>query len=387
MVKPAGPGCNLACKYCYYRGKAALYPGTTRMDERTLEEVTAAYLQAHPGPEVTFSWQGGEPLLMGREFFARALELQARYARLDQRVTNALQTNGTLIDDSWAAFFAEHDFLVGVSLDGPADVHDCHRRNRQGRPSQAKVLAGLQRLQESGAEVNVLATVNRVNARDPLRVYRYLTALGIQYLQFIPIVERESLTGRKVAPWSVEPEQYGTFLCAVFDHWAKHDVGRVFVQTFESALNVWMGGAPSVCVFAATCGRALVVEHNGDLYSCDHFVYPEYLLGKATRETLQALVDGPEQTMFGAAKGDLPAACLSCSVSAFCNGDCPKHRFRPADDGRPVSYLCPAYRRFFTHSAKVLQAIAADLSARLPALAGVEVLLRESGASFRGDAS
>lgn len=374
MIKPAGAACNLACEYCYYLAKAAYYPGSTRMDDATLERVTAAYLQTHPGPEVTFGWQGGEPLLMGREFFQQALELQARYAQPGQQVTNALQTNGTLIDDAWAAFFAEQHFLIGVSIDGPPDVHDQYRRDRAGQPSQARVLDGLACLQRHGVEYNALVTVNRANVDYPLKVYRYLTALGLEHLQFIPIVERQQPGSRKVTPWTVRPERYGAFLCAIFDYWARNDVGRIFVQLFESALSVWLGGAPSLCVFAPTCGRALAVEHNGDLYACDHFVYPEYQRGAVTSESLKELVDGAAQRTFGAAKGDLSSECRACTVRRFCHGDCPKHRLRTADDGKPHSYLCPAYRQFFTNSAQVLQAMAGEIRAGRPATNVMEVL-------------
>ncbi|MHB9022600.1 MAG: anaerobic sulfatase maturase [Armatimonadota bacterium] len=375
MIKPAGPACNLACEYCYYLEKAGLlYPGgLSRMDDTTLKRVTAAYLQAHPGPEVVFNWQGGEPLLMGLDFYRRAVELQRQYARPGLQISNALQTNATLIDAEWASFFAEQHFLVGVSIDGPADLHDHYRRDHAKHPSHARVLAGLEKLRQAGADFNALVTVNRANADHPLRVYQYLTGLGIEHLQFIPIVERVSPDKRAVTPWTVRPEQYGNFLCTIFDEWATHDVGRVFVQLFESALSVWMGGIPSVCVHAPTCGRGLVVEQNGDLYACDHFVYPEYRRGAVTPETLAGLLDGPEQKAFGLAKGDLAADCRKCPVLRWCGGDCPKHRLRQADD-KAISYLCPAYRRFFEHSAPVLQAMAGEIRAGRPAANVMEVL-------------
>jgi len=375
MIKPVGATCNLACAYCYYLEKARLYPGSPlRMDEATLKEVTRAYLQANPTPEVVFAWQGGEPLLAGLPFFRRALALQRQYARPGQRVSNALQTNATLVDGKWAAFFAEHDFLVGVSLDGPVALHDGYRRDRGGRGTYARAEAGLKALLEAGVECNALVTVNRENAGQPLEVYRHLVGLGLRHLQFIPIVERAAPDSRKVAPWSVRPETYGEFLCQIFDWWARHEVGEVFVQLFECALNVWCGGPPTLCVFGPTCGRALVVEHNGDLYACDHFVYPEHRRGRVTAEGLVALVDGAEQAAFGAGKADLPQECLECAVRAFCHGDCPKHRVRLADDGKAISYLCPAYRRFFDHSAEVLQAMAGEIAAGRPAANVMEVL-------------
>jgi uncharacterized protein len=369
MLKPAGARCNLACEYCYYREKATLYPGSgLRMDEPTLERITAAYLQVHPGPEVVFGWQGGEPLLMGVDFFRRALELQARFCPPGFRVSNALQTNGTLVDDEWAEFFGKHGFLVGISLDGPPDLHDAYRRDTAGRPSHAAALRGLAALQRHGVEYNALVTVNRRNAGRLLEVYRYLTGLGVRYLQFIPIVERRAPANPRPSASSVRPEAYGEGLCAVFDYWAAHDVGQVFVQLFESALAVHVGQPPSVCSFAPTCGRCLAVEHNGDLYACDHFVYPEYRRGQVTAEGLVDLLEGPEQCRFGQDKQDtLPRACLRCPVLAWCGGDCPKHRLEGVEAGRPLSHLCSAYRRFFRHSAPALQAMAAELSLGHPA--------------------
>ena len=370
MIKPAGPDCNLSCEYCYYLEKSRYYDQDVhRMDDETLERVTAAYLKNHPGGEVVFAWQGGEPLLMGIEFFRRALDLQTKYSRPDQQVVNTLQTNAMLIDEDWAAFFAENGFLIGVSLDGPADLHDRYRRDRGGRPSHSRVLKGLEHLQRHNVEHNALVTVNRVNVEHPLRVYNHLVDLGVRYLQYIPIVECQSRDSHEVTVQTVRPEPFGDFLCKTFDHWVANDVGRVFVQLFESTLNVWLGGFPSVCVYAPMCGRALVVEHNGDLYACDHFVYPEYRRGVVNVDDLASLVDGPEQQSFGEAKAALSLECRRCQVLPFCGGDCPKHRIRRADGDYTISYLCSGYRRFFTHSAPVLRdiaaAIAQDLSTRL----------------------
>lgn len=375
MLKPAGAACNLACEYCYYLAKQAYYPGSgLRMGEETLAAITSAYLAVHPGPEVVFGWQGGEPLLAGLAFFRKAVALQEQCARPGQRVLNTLQTNGTLVTDEWAEFFAAHAFLVGVSIDGPPDLHDHYRRDRGGGPSHARAVAGLRVLQQRGVECNALATVNRMNVEHPLRVYRHLLDLGFRHLQFIPVVERQSPESRKVTPWSVRPEPLGEFLCTILDHWARHEVGEVFVQTFESALNVWLGRGPTQCVFAQTCGHALAVEHTGDLYACDHFVYPECLRGPVAPETLAALVEGEAQQAFGQAKADLSRDCRDCRALPLCGGDCPKHRLRLATDGLPISYLCPAYRRFFTHSAEVLGAMAAEIRAGRPASNVMEVL-------------
>lgn len=375
MIKPTGAECNLSCEYCYYLEKSSLYPGKkTRMDDATLERITAAFLLTHPGPEVSFGWQGGEPLLMGMDFFKRALELQEKYIRPGLKIVNALQTNGVLINDAWARFFAEHQFLIGLSIDGPADLHDHYRRDRGGKPSHARTMAGLAALQRHKVEHNALVTVNRVNSEEPLRVYRFLTGLGLEHLQFIPIVEREAPRSRKVTPWTVRPERYGTFLCEIFDFWARHDVGRVFVQLFESTLNVWLGNYPSLCVFAPTCGLGLAVEYNGDLYACDHYVFPEYLRGNVTPETLKGLIDSTAQRKFGQSKADLSLECRRCPSLNFCGGDCLKHRLRLTDDGKLISYLCLSYQQFFSHSAQVLQAMAGEIRAGRPAVNVMEVL-------------
>ncbi len=375
MIKPAGARCNLACEYCYYLEKEKLYPGAEmRMDAETLERITAAYLQAHPGEEVVFGWQGGEPLLLGIDFFRQAIALQQQYLRPGQQVLNALQTNATLVNDEWASFFHDNNFLVGVSIDGPADLHDRYRVDRGGKPTHARVMAGLECLQRHGVEVNALVTVNRTNVEHPLRVYRFLREAGLEHLQFIPIVERMARDSRKVTPWTVRPEPFGDFLCAIFDEWARNDVGSIFSQLFECTLNVWLGGPPTLCVYSPTCGYGLAVEHNGDLYACDHFVYPEYRRGNVTVENMTELVEGKEQRAFGLAKADISASCRQCPQLRFCGGDCPKHRLRSADDGKPISYLCPGYQHFFAHSAPVLQAMANEIRQGRPATNVMEVL-------------
>lgn len=376
MVKPAGPACNLACTYCYYLEKASYYPGSRfRMADDTLEALVSGYLRSHPGNEVVFGWQGGEPLLAGLDFFRKAVALQQRYARPGQTVVNALQTNATLVDQEWAAFLREHDFLVGVSLDGPESLHDHYRKDRAGRPTYQRALSGARILQEHGVRCNVLVTVNRANVERPLALYRHLTGLGFAHLQFIPVVERSSRDAAAVSNFCAQPRALGGFLCDIFDYWTRNDVDRVFVQLFESALSVWLGGEPTLCALGRTCGHALAVEHNGDTYACDHFVYPGYLRGTLLQQTLAAMVDGADQRAFGVAKADLSHDCQVCSVLRFCGGDCPKHRLRAGEDGRPVSYLCAAYRRFFTHSAPVLEAIAHEVRAGRPA-ANVMAALR-----------
>lgn len=377
MIKPAGPACNLACEYCFYREKEALYPDAhLRMTPETLDRVIAAYLGAHPSGEVTFGWQGGEPTLMGVDFFRQAVAIQRKYVRPGQTLVNAFQTNGILLDDAWAHFFADERFLIGISIDGPEEIHDAYRRDLGGKPCHARVMRGLECLLRHGVEVNALATVNRQSAAHPLRVYRFLTGAGLEHIQFIPIVEREAPGKTKVTPFTVRAEAYGAFLCDIFDDWVRRDVGRIFVQLFESALNVWLGGLPSLCVFAPTCGLGLAVEHNGDLYACDHYVYPDYLRGAIAEDNLAAMVDGAAQRAFGQAKAHLPGECRRCPVRQFCGGDCPKHRIHPGDGGQPISYLCAAYQRFFTHSAPLLRAMTVEIRAGRPA-ANVMHYLRE----------
>lgn len=390
MAKPGGPLCNLACSYCFYLEKAHLYPGTHgfRMSPEVLEEFVRAYINAQPGPVVSFAWQGGEPTLLGRDFFREVVALQRRHAA-GKRIENAFQTNGVLLDDAWGAFLAENRFLVGLSLDGPRELHDVFRTDRGGQPTFDRVVAGLALLKKHGVEFNTLTAVHRRNARHSLRVYRFLREIGSGHLQFIPIVERaapeEAALARprlaappdpdtaaesdaQVTPWSVRPADYGEFLCRIFDEWLRHDVGRVFVQQFDAALANWLGAMPGVCVFAPHCGRALAVEHNGDVYACDHYVYPKFRLGNLRETPFAAMVDSPAQQRFGEAKSAaLPRFCRECPVRFACHGECPKHRFRRAPDGEPgLNYLCPAYRRFFAHIDSPMRTMAALLRAGRP---------------------
>jgi uncharacterized protein len=355
MLKPSGADCNLACRYCYYLEKTRYYPeGQMRMDEEALEHITRSYLQTNPAREVVFGWQGGEPLLMGIEFFQKALEFQKRYIQPGQTVQNALQTNATLINDEWADFFNQNNFLIGISIDGPAELHDRYRLDRGGQPTYHRVQRGVEILMKHSVECNALTTVNHINSRHPLKVYNHLKTMGFKYLQFIPIVERESFATRDVTPWTVNAKSYGDFLCTIFDEWLSRDAGDIFIQIIESAMNVVLGGYPSLCVFTPTCGRAMAIEHNGDLYSCDHFVYPKYLLGNVHSENMADMANGQKQITFGQKKADIPMECRRCSVLKYCYGDCPKHRFRVSSDGKNISYLCSAYRRFFTHCAPSL---------------------------------
>jgi len=371
MAKPIGPLCNLDCSYCFYLEKATLYGQRDRMRRtwamrpEVLESYVQQYIEAQVGSPVTFAWQGGEPTLLGLDFFRRAVALQAKHAG-GKKIENTFQTNGVLIDDAWAELFAENQFLVGLSIDGPEEIHDRYRVDRGGAGTFARVVRALEVLRRHGVSFNTLTAVHRLNAEQPLPVYRFLKEVGSEHLQFIPIVERAadasvdehalvspSHSGEaSVTPWSVQPEAYGEFLCAVFDEWVRHDVGRIFVQLFDVALRAWAGLPSGLCRFDETCGAAVALEHNGDLYSCDHFVYPEYRLGNIMDEALADLTGSDRQRAFGDAKRDaLPSCCRECDVLFACNGGCPKHRFVATPDGHALlDYLCPAHQRFFRHA-------------------------------------
>jgi len=361
LAKPTGAACNLDCAYCFFLDKEVLYPGSKfRMSDSMLEQYIRQLIESHQTNAVNIAWQGGEPTLMGLDFYRRVMTLVEKYRRPGMTFLHTMQTNGTLLDDEWGAFFKEHDFLIGISIDGPRELHDVYRVDKGGRPTFDKVMRGLRLLQKYGVEYNVLTTVNRVNADYPLEVYRSLRDdIGTTWMQFIPVVERinaDGLTiiqeGDKVSDRSVLPEQFGRFLCAIFDEWVRHDVGSIFVQTFEATLSNWMGRRTSgMCVFDETCGTGLAIEHNGDLYSCDHFVEPKYLLGNIQEEHMLELVASPQQLKFGQDKRDsLPRYCLDCDVRFACHGECPKNRFILTPDGEPgLNYLCTGFKEFFHH--------------------------------------
>ena len=354
MSKPTGAICNLDCEYCFFLSKEELYPGSGfRMPPDVHEAYISQLLAAQRGAdEVVVAFQGGEPTLMGIDFFRRTLELEERYAAPGQRILNTLQTNATLIDDEWAVFLAEHGFLVGVSIDGPREMHDAYRVDKGGKPTFDRVIAGLDALKRHGVEWNALTTVNAANGDHGREVYTFLRDdLGATFVQLIPIVEH--VEGEVASRRSVTGRQYGTFLIDVFEEWARHDVGDVFVQMFDTSLAHWMGmDQAGMCVHARTCGDALALEHNGDLYSCDHYVDPDYLLGNITAGTDAAAARRlRQQRAFGQAKLDtLPAYCRSCDVRFACNGGCPKDRFLTTPDGEPgLHYLCEGYQLFFRH--------------------------------------
>ncbi len=392
MTKPIGPICNLDCEYCYYLHKEQLYDSHERwrMSEAALENFVRQYIAAQPegSKSVTFAWQGGEPTLLGLEFFERVVQLQQQYAVPDMTVENAFQTNGVLLDEDWCRFLVQHRFLVGLSMDGPAEFHDRYRYDKKGQPTFRATLAAMKLLREHDVEFNVMVCVNRHNGDHGKRVYTYLRDAGARFLQLIPIVEprgagqhpEENLAASDEHPLdhlvssrSVRPEQFGRFLIEIFDTWLRRDVGRVFVQTFDQALSAWAGIEPSLCVFRRTCGRALALEHNGDVYSCDHFVEPAWLLGNIADASLADLANSPAQLEFANAKSDtLPQYCRDCEVRFVCNGECPKNRFATTPDGDPgLNYLCAGYRAFFNHIDPVMRKMAVAIKSGRPAAEAV----------------
>ena len=380
-TKPAGARCNLACDYCYYLEKSNLYKGHSKqmMSDALLERFIQEYMDSQTGPMVLFTWHGGETLLQSLRFYQKAMELQKKYAR-GRVVDNCIQTNGTLLTDEWCRFFRENNWLVGVSIDGPQRFHDAYRRDRQGQPSFAKVMQGIELLNKHRVEWNAMAVVNSYNAEYPLEFYRFFKQIDCHYLQFTPIVERilEQPDGRHLASpvqteghmadFSVTPQQWGNFLCTLFDEWVRYDVGRYFVQIFDSTLANWVGEPPGLCSMARTCGHAGVMEFNGDVYACDHYVFPEFKLGNIYQKTLVEMMYGAFQQKFGADKfNSLPGQCKKCQYLFACHGECPKNRFAMTADGEPgLNYLCQGYYRFFSHVAPYMEYMKRELQAQRP---------------------
>ncbi len=390
VAKPIGPLCNLNCEYCFYLEKQALF-GTReqyRMSDKVLSAFISNYIKSQPTPIVEFVWQGGEPTLLGIDFFKRVIELQKPFAP-QKKITNSLQTNGTLLTDEWCAFLKKNKFMVGISLDGPKEIHDHYRRDRQGNGTFDLALRGLKLLQKHKVEYNVLACVACSTATRPLEVYRFLRDQRVEFIQFTPIVERiaDTVYGRlglrlagpasldkeelqnEVTAWTVIPEEYGDFLIAVYEEWVRHDVGKVFVMNFEWALNAWIGNPSPVCIHAEQCGRSVVIEHNGDIYACDHCVYPEYKLGNIVTDNLSQIIEKSVLSGFGITKETaLPRQCRECEVLRACRGGCPKHRFaRTYHDEPGLHYLCVGYKKFFLHIRKYLKAMTTLLENGLPA--------------------
>ena len=410
MLKPAGASCNLACEYCYYLEKerlchedfsrrevrgtgpkdcsaadADLLPPSSfllprKLTDSLLETFIQQYLEAQTMPQVLFTWHGGEPLLRPLAFYRRALELQRRYAR-GRHIDNCLQTNGTLLTDEWCRFLHDNHFLVGISIDGPQHLHDAYRRDRHGEPTWERVMKGIRLLQKHGVEWNAMATVNRVNADHPVAFYRFFKEIGCQYLQFTPVVERHSNdrersllagteTGGELADFSVTPMQWGRFLCQLYDEWVRHDVGQVFVQLFDATLANWVSEPPGLCSLGTTCAHNAVMEADGSVYCCDHFVFPDYRLGNIREQTLTELVYGQRQQLFGRQKvAALPRQCRECRYGFACHGECPRNRFVSDRYGEPgLNYLCAGYTMFFDHVAADMDFMRSELLAgRAPA--------------------
>jgi uncharacterized protein len=372
MTKPRGAICNLDCKYCYFLSKERLYPDSSfRMSDNLLEAYTRQYIEAQSAPEITFAWQGGEPTLMGLDFYRLAISYQQKYRKPNTRILNTLQTNAVSLDDDWCAFFKAHDFLIGVSLDGYAEVHDFYRVDKGGNPTFQRVMDGIRLLQKHGVEFNILTTVHAANADHGLAVYRFLRdEVKTQFIQFIPIVERANQTGFQegdsVTDRSITAEGYGRFLIEVFDEWVRRDVGRMFVQIFDVSLAAWVGDRPGLCIFEETCGTGMAMEHNGDVYSCDHFVEPKHHIGNIIDIPLSEIANSAQQRAFGNAKRDtLPQYCRECPVKFICNGGCPKDRFITTPDGEAgLNYLCAGFKAFFTHINEPMRFMAHQLMLR-----------------------
>lgn len=382
MAKPSGSACNLNCAYCFFLKKKKLYPKSHfRMSDEVHEAYIRQLLEAHQTPTVTVAWQGGEPTLMGLDFFRHSIELQKKYQKPGMGIENTFQTNGILLNDEWCQFFHENNFLIGLSLDGPQEFHDFYRKDKGGHGTFERVMRAARLLQKHKVEFNILCTVNSKNADHPLKVYRFFRdGLGAHYIQFIPIVERDNESGfqegNKVTDRSVRPEQFGHFLIEVFDEWVRRDVGQTFVLNFDGALAGWLGMAGTVCIFGPTCGLGMALEHNGDLYSCDHFVEPDYYLGNILRIPMIELFTEEKQLKFGRDKRDmLPRYCRECEVLFVCNGECPKNRFIETSDGEPgLNYLCADYKAFFKHADKAMR-IMAELIRRDQAASEVMAIL------------
>lgn len=363
MAKPTGARCNMNCAYCFFLKKANLYPGSDfTMSDELMEMYIKQTIEAHRIPRVTIAWQGGEPTLMGVDFYRRAMAVEKKYARPGMTFENTIQTNGTLIDEEWCRFLKENNFLVGLSLDGPEKYHDMYRLDKAGKSVFKRVVKAAELMQEWGVEFNILCTVNSANSRHPLEVYHFFRdEMKTPYLQFIPIVERDNETGNqegtKLTNRTVDPDQYGRFLNTIFDEWVRNDVGSMFIQMFDATLASWIRGYSSICIFRPTCGDGVALEHNGDVYSCDHFVEPAHLLGNITETPVGELVRSEKQLAFGRAKSEiLPRYCRECEYLFACNGECPKNRVLKTPDGETgLNWLCSGLKAFFSHTARPMQ--------------------------------
>jgi uncharacterized protein len=387
MAKPTGAQCNLECDYCFFLKKDRLYPDSDfRMSDKIMEAYIRQTIEGHRVPEVTIAWQGGEPTLMGLDFFRRAIEVEKKYIKPGMRIENTLQTNGVLIDEEWCEFFHENNFLIGLSLDGPRQMHDAYRHDKGGKSVFDKVVRAARLMQEHDVEFNILCTVNATNSQHPLEVYRFFRdELEARYIQFIPIVERDNETGNQegtqVTDRTVDPEQYGQFLIEIFDEWVRRDVGFMFVQFFDGVLASYVRGRSTLCILTPVCGEGVALEHNGDLYSCDHFVEPRYFLGNISQNSMPELVSSEAQRSFGRAKSDtLPKYCRECQFLFTCHGECPKNRVLTTPDGEPgLNWLCKGLKAFFAHVDRLMQ-IMADLLRQGQYADGImKILAQEEG--------
>ena len=377
MIKPVGSLCNLKCHYCYYLDKAEIYGGKeSRMTEQMLEHFIKEYIAANDVRDVFFNWHGGEPLLAGLDFYKKAMAFQKKYAD-GKHIHNTLQTNATLITREWAEFFRANNFLIGVSLDGPQNVHDRYRGGKGGASVFDRVIKGIMELYRAGVQYNVMATVNRQSEGRGLEIYQFLKSAGTRFIQFMPVLEHTKdglivdpqVQGARIAPWSVSPEGYGRFLCDIFDYWVRNDVGKVFVNQFDAVLACWCGAQPGICALAQTCGGNSIIEHNGDLYPCDHFVYEGYKIGNVLETDLRTLMNSTKQVRFGLDKRNaLPDECLKCQWFFTCHGECPKHRFNTTDKGETgLNALCEGYKLFFSHVAPYMEKMKSLLQSGRPA--------------------
>lgn len=392
LAKPVGASCNLRCKYCYYLEKSHLYRNAPArvMSDELLERFVQEYIQAQTMSQVLFTWHGGEPLMRPLSFYRKAVALQEKYA-FGRQIDNTIQTNGTLLTDEWCEFFKEHNWLVGISIDGPQEFHDEYRRTASDKPSWQKVMRGIRLLRKHGVEWNAMAVVNDFNAGYPLEFYHFFKEMGAKYIQFAPVVERMAAhsDGRHlatlvdqecpVADFSVSPAQWGDFLCAIFDEWVRHDVGQTYVEIFDCTLANWVGERPGICVYAKECGHAGVMEFNGDVYSCDHFVFPEYKLGNIRDKTLVEMLYGEQQRQFSCLKhASLPKQCKECEWEFACHGECPKNRFVNDRYGNPgLNYLCSGYRHFYEHVAPYMDFMKKEFMNQRPPANVMEAVKRK----------
>ena len=392
LAKPVGASCNLRCKYCYYLEKSHLYRNAPArvMSDELLERFVQEYMQAQTMSQVLFTWHGGEPLMRPLSFYRKAVALQEKYA-FGRQIDNTIQTNGTLLTDEWCEFFKEHNWLVGISIDGPQEFHDEYRRTASDKPSWQKVMRGIRLLRKHGVEWNAMAVVNDFNAGYPLEFYHFFKEMGAKYIQFAPVVERMAAhsDGRHlatlvdqecpVADFSVSPAQWGDFLCAIFDEWVRHDVGQTYVEIFDCTLANWVGERPGICVYAKECGHAGVMEFNGDVYSCDHFVFPEYKLGNIRDRTLVEMLYGEQQRQFSCLKhASLPKQCKECEWEFACHGECPKNRFVNDRYGNPgLNYLCSGYRHFYEHVAPYMDFMKKEFMNQRPPANVMEAVKRK----------